>query len=185
MSCALTTGYNIGCASIGGIRHVYIAGFSDVSSYIKDGNNISGIIMNAGKYFYKYQVRAASFEESQELKRETGQVVNSQTASFAINSLDTVTRAEIITMSKIPVLLIIEDRVGAYWLMGENYGGWLSKVNSGLGTTGSDRRGMVLSFTSEQTSLTPKVLSVSGIISGDPVFGGSGIFTSQFTSQFT
>lgn len=162
MSCALTTGYNIGCNAMGGIRQIYIAGYDDVQNIVRSGNIVASITMMSGKKFYRYQVRAASFTESHEVK-ENGQIVNSQTASFSLNSLTSVMRAEISRMAKLPLLLIIQDRVGVFWLMGEMYGGRLTKVESGLGSTGSDRRGMVLSFSSEQVSFAPIVASVAGI----------------------
>ena len=162
MSCALTTGYNIGCAATAGIRQIFIAGYDDVLTIVRSGNIVASITMKSGKKFYRYQVRAASFTESHEVK-ENGQIVNSQTASFAVNSLTSVMRAEISRMAKLPLLLIIQDRVGVYWLMGELYGGRLIKIESGLGSTGSDRRGMVLSFSSEQLSFAPIVASVAGI----------------------
>lgn len=157
----LTRGYTLnGCTSgMAGVKSFYVAQTRSVFSITRSNGIITGLVMNAGNYFYKYQCQrnTGAFNESYEWKRDIGLRVNNQTATMVVNGMNVSMREELFNLTRYPVLLIIEDRTGAFWLMGETGGCYVDKIDASVGQNGTDRRGQSVAFKSEELQLAAQV----------------------------
>lgn len=185
MAGTLTRGYTLnGCTSgMAGVKNFYVAQTRSVYSLTRLNGYITALTMTAGSFFYKYQCQRNTgvFNESFEWKRDIGLRVNNQTATLVVNGMNVTMREELFTMSKYPVLLIIEDRTGAFWLMGETGGCYLDKIEASLGQNGTDRRGQTVNFRAEELQLAAQVnSSVMATIYG----GDTSCFLQDSTGDF-
>ena len=88
---------------------------------------------------------------------DIGLRVNNQTATMVVNGMNVAMREELFRLTKYPVLLIIEDRTGAFWLMGETGGAYVDKLGASVGQNGTDRRGQEVSFKAEELQMAAQV----------------------------
>jgi hypothetical protein len=157
----LTRGYTLnGCTSgMAGVKSFYVAQTRSVYSITRADGYITGIVMYSGNYFFKYQCQrnTGNFSESYEWKRDIGLRVNNQTATMVVNGMNVSMREELFRLTKYPVLLIVEDRTGAFWLMGETGGAYIDKIDASVGQNGTDRRGQTVSFKAEELQLAAQV----------------------------
>ena len=169
----LTRGYSLnGCTSgMAGVKAFYVAQTRSVSSLTRLDGYITQMTMYAGYYFFKYQCQrnTGNFNESFEWKRDIGLRVNNQTATMVVNGMNVQMREELFRLTKYPCYLIIEDRTGAFWLMGETGGSYIDKIDASTGQQGTDRRGQTVSFKAEELQLAASVNAdvISTIYQGD------------------
>jgi hypothetical protein len=146
-------------AKMGGVKNIFLCQQERASV------NGSVITMSADFFFMKYESArdTGTFTEDMEYKRDTGQLVVTQSASFAVNNMMPQWRREVIRMSQKPMYAVIEDRAGKYWLMGRVGGVYLDKTASSPGKAGADRRGMEITLRAEETELSSEVTFTLGV----------------------
>jgi hypothetical protein len=146
-------------AKMGGVKNIFLCQ--------QERATVSGstITMDEDFFFMKYECArdTGTFTEDMEYRRDVGQLVVTQSASFAVNNMTQQWRDEVIRMSKKPMCAVIEDRAGKYWLMGRYGGVFLNKVASSPGKAGGDRRGMEITLRAEETELSSEVTFTQGV----------------------
>lgn len=149
MSCALTTGFPLDCRdSVGGIKSIMVAELSAKESLTASEGLISAITLAEGKQFYKYEFRkqTGNFTETIESSDENGTVFYSQELNIQLSKLEVAKRNEILLLAKNDLIVIVEDRNGNYWMLGEENGMVLSGTGES-GTAMGDFSGYNLIFT--------------------------------------
>lgn len=140
--------------SMGGIKTVYIANYSDVESVAVADEKITGVTMIDGAKFLQYHLRkgAGSFSSTSNIDAANG--INYVTTDLVFNMLkmDTAKRVEMTALSVNELAVIVEDANGVYWYLGKDEA---VTATTGTGATGTARTdGNMYSITLQDTSLT-------------------------------
>lgn len=152
MSCTLTTSWELGCNdSVGGIIEAYIGDFSTAGAITE---NASGMVTTiAGLAFmYTYQVEKATsnWTDIPTPSRENGTVFFDQNLQLILNKMSQDKRNEVKSLSQGLWTIIVKDRNGKYWLLGQTAGMRMDPSESGSGTAMGDRNGYTLNFKGEE-----------------------------------
>jgi hypothetical protein len=149
MSCALTSGFTLDCRdSVGGIKAILVAEVKNKGTITASAGVITAFTMASGKQFFRYEFRkqTGSFTETIVTNDENGTLFYEQSITAQLSRLEATKRNELFLLAKNNVMVIVEDRNGKYWLMGQEDG----MVLSGAGQTGTamgDFNGYQLTFT--------------------------------------
>lgn len=140
--------------SMGGIKNVYIANYSDVTSIETSEDKITGVTMTTGAKFLGYSLRkgAASMNSTSTIDNANG--INYVTTDLVFNMLkmDTAKRVEMTALSVNELAVIVEDANGVFWYLGKDEA---VTATTGTGATGQQRTdGNMYSITLQDTSLT-------------------------------
>jgi len=148
MSCLITQGFTKDCRdSVGGIRTVYLANWSEIDSYTESDGEISAITMSSGSNFYEYELRrqTSNFTETYEGSEEAGTLFHQQDVTIQLTRLEVAKRNEIYLIAKTDVVLVAEDNNGNQLLFGKENGLTISG-NSTSGTAFGDLSGYELTI---------------------------------------
>lgn len=160
MSCALSQGYLLDCKdSLGGLKSVYFIEKGNIASYTEAAGVVTGITLDAGKYFFKYELvkETSSFTETVTASVQNGTIFYAQELSVILNKLQANTRNEILLLAQNSLVAIAEDRNGKYWLLGKDGGLDISGGTAASGVAAGDRSGYELTFSGQEASLAPEV----------------------------
>lgn len=140
--------------SMGGIKNIYIANYSDVTAVSVSGDTITGVTMVSGATFHGYALRkgAAQFTSTATIDNANG--INYVTTDLVFNMLkmDTTKRVEMSALSVNELAVIVEDANGVFWYLGKDEP---VTATTGTGATGQQRTdGNMYSVTLQDTSLT-------------------------------
>jgi len=164
MSCALTTGYALGCRnSVGGIRNVRLAAFAGVTEAISSGT-VTGVTVSPASGFYLYDLpkQTSQFTETITPSTENGTVFYQQDLQIVLNRMSVALRNEILLLAQQRLVAIVQDRNGLFWMLGADAGLELSAGTGQTGTAMGDRNGYDLTFTALETF--PMLAVSSGIV---------------------
>jgi len=165
MACALTQSYTLDCRdSVGGIKSLYIIEHDNVSGITESSGTVTAIAKaNAGR-FYKYNLErnTGMAEEAFTDNRENGTTFYAQSISFVLNKMQVAWRNEISLIAQNRLLVVVEDKNGAYWLYGRVNGLMRDGGKAGTGTAAGDRNGYEITLTGEEGNMAYAVSS--GII---------------------
>ena len=163
MPCALTQGFTLsGCKDgVGGLLAAYFIERGNITSYVKASGQITAITKATGKQFYKYELQrnTSEWKEDIEGNPDNGTVTFKQSLTIILNRLQTSVRNEILLLAKNNLWVVVADRNGNYWLLGEQLGVDLTKGEAGAGKTGIDRSGFSLTFTGEEPEMATNISS--------------------------
>jgi len=165
MSCALTTGYTLGCRdSVGGIKAIYVQNWISTGSC---NTNLSGAVTGFTGYasggFFEYDLTKAtsSMTETLNASMENGTIFYSPEVTFTINKLQVAVRNELRLLA----------RNSRYWLLGAINGLEATAGTAGSGTAFGDRNGYEITlsgmepnpmFLIESTVFTPSTTQILG-----------------------
>lgn len=156
MSCALTQNYTLDCKdSIGGLKEVYFAAVEDVASWTGTAGTYTDVTMDAGKFFWKYDLikESSNFAEAINTNVQNGTVFYTATLEIILNKLQVNTRNEILLLAKNRLVAIAIDNNGEAWILGKENGLDITGGGSGSGTAFGDRNGYTLTFTGNEKEL--------------------------------
>src|SRR3990167_9003645 len=163
MACPLTQNLILDCQDqVGGIETVYIAeraNRTDTMIYNGSGQITTGILQETF-FFYRYQFKKASSEYKQTVQRD-------------IVAGTTFWQTELKLLAYNTCMIVIKDRNGKYWLMGENNGAEVVSGGDGSGKAMGDVNGYDLVFQSEENEpmreLEPAFvnLAISGFLAAE------------------
>lgn len=161
MAWNLTQGFtlNSGQKGVGGFRAFYFIQKRYVTTLVRSFGKVSSIATSGGNTFYKYDVQrgTASFSESFSWKTETGLKVYEQSATLKIVGTQKSVREEISNLAKYPLLIVMEDRNGVFWVMGESVGAFVESVNAQISGEAGGERGVTISFKASEFNLAPSI----------------------------
>jgi len=156
MACAVTSGYAVDCRdSIGGIKKILIASYSNLNALVPfafTADVITTISMVGSTKFWAYeQVKeTSSFTEAIQVSPENGTRGYETTLTAVFNKSDTPLRNQIRLLAQNTVAIIIQDRNGKYWMMGQYAGAEMANSSHTSGQAMADRNGYELSFISKE-----------------------------------
>jgi streptogramin lyase len=168
MSCALTSGYALGCRNnVGGISEIRLASWNVTGSVNIGSDSVVSSISGYASGFYKYELPkgAGQFTETVNASTENGTVFFQQELTLIVNRLQNAVRNELkLVANAARLLAIVTDRNGNYWLLGESNGITCTGGTAQSGTAMGDRGGYELTFTGMEAQPIRSVSS--GIIAG-------------------
>ena len=167
MACTLTTGFDLGCRdSVGGIKKLYVTAIENVETITSSTGTISAIDMAQGTKFFVYNVEKESAEwtETTTVSVENGTKFSEQVLTVPVTKMTAAKRNELKLLSQNRVAVIVLDRNGVYWLLGENNGMDLLTKEAKTGKAMGDMNGWTLTFNGKEESEAQTV--ASGIIAG-------------------
>jgi len=181
MSCALTSGYALGCRNnVGGISEIRLASWNVTGSV---ATNTTGTVTGFTGYasgsnaFYKYELPkgVGQFTETTNASIENGTIFYQQEMTLVINRLTQAVRNELRLASNGRLLAIVTDRNGKYWLLGETNGIEVTGGTAQSGTAMGDRGGYELTFTAMEANPCREVSStiIAGVTSATQITGGA------------
>jgi len=173
MSCNLTAGIPVGCdKGPGGVLKFIIATQTDISGITASSGDtgiIDNIIMVGSANFYEFIPNKNSSDYVQTIQGnvENGSIGYEQTITMKFGKNEQTKRNTVMLLGSTRVVIIVEDRNGKYWLMGEKSGCDLTGGTSGSGKAISDMNGWELIFTSTEPLPAREVSStiISGLLS--------------------
>ena len=151
MSCALTQGIEIACrTTAGGIKNVYILPFASVDYDAP----VNGVIATSGATWFNYQLPANSsqFTSTTTRVRESGVVSTSTELTIVIPKLEASLLQELKLLTAQRLGLVIQDRLGTFWVMGYENGVEVTTAVAGSGTAIGDMNGLTITFMSDETT---------------------------------
>jgi hypothetical protein len=154
MTCVLTTGRTLACRdSIGGIKEVYISELDNKNSIVAATEGlISTFTLDNGKQFWTLGLvkETSNFAEKIAPSTENGTLFYETTLNLIFNKRDVATRNLVKLMAQNRLMIIILDRNGVYWLMGEENGAEMIESSSMTGTAMGDRNGYEINFIAKE-----------------------------------
>jgi outer membrane protein assembly factor BamB len=162
MACALTQGYTLDCRdSVGGIKTIYVTELANKSSITAASGTITAFTLTAGKKFWTYELmkETAALTENITTSDTNGTLFFEQDLTFTIRKMQASLSQEIKLLAQNRLMIIVLDRNGKYWLLGENNGAELQPSTSVTGTAFGDMNGYNLVFKAKEESPMNEVAS--------------------------
>lgn len=165
MSCALTSGYSLGCREgIGGLKEVYIIETDNVSAVTETSGVVTAITKATGKRFWKYQLPRETSNATETItgSEQNGTIFYAQQVQLILNKLSAAVRNEIMLLAKnrITIVAVLNAAAGQNpksFMYGRVNGLLLNAGTGDTGTAWADRNGYTLPFTGNETELAPEV----------------------------
>ena len=147
-NCTLTSGIALECLnSTGGVKNVYIAAFSDATTFTYDtDDSIDAITSSETFYTFKFRPQTASFGEELTKSLENGTTFYTQTLSMIFHKIDAAKRNNMLLLAGTSMHVIVETQNGDYWLLGAANGADVSANTSGVGQNFGDLNGYNISI---------------------------------------
>ena len=125
--------------SMGGVRKVFIALFSDIAKVTVDDEMVVGITMKDGAVFHRYWFikGMASFTSTLTIGDSGSKFVQTD-ITLSFNRMETVKRAEIAALSNSGVAVLLQDSNGIWWFFGLENPVTMSTASGQTGTAMTD-----------------------------------------------
>lgn len=162
MPCLLTSGYTLDCAdSVGGIKKIYITELANKASITAASGIITAFTLSAGKKFFTYELQKETSNLVENITRNenNGTVFYEQVLQFTIRKMAASLRNEIKLLAQNTVMIIVLDRNGKYWLLGESNGCAMTNSTAATGTAMGDFNGYTLNFRGTEEAPCQEVTS--------------------------
>ena len=166
MACALTQGYTLDCAdSVGGIKKIYVTELANKSTLTAASGVITAFTLSTGKQFWTYELQKETSNLVENITRNeaNGTTFYEQVLQFTIRKMAASLRNEIKLLAQNRVMIIVLDRNGKYWLVGESNGAEMTNSTGATGTAFGDFNGYTLNFRALEEAPMQEV--TSGLIS--------------------
>jgi len=166
MACEIVEGNTINCRdSVGGVKEIYIANFSNVNSTTTTSGVCTDISMAASDKFYTFQVAKenATYTNNPITSVENGSLFWESTLTFTMKKMSASQKNSVKVLAQSRLMIIVLDNNGVYWLMGETRGVDLTEGSIASGQAFGDLSGSTITFTGKEVAFDP---SFTGSISG-------------------
>lgn len=139
MACTASTltGIALDCGNVGGVKKIYVANVSDVSTMVVDASGeVTALTMSAGKTFKSYSFRKgnASFTTTGNRDDKAGTYFASTEIAIQFNKMEKSKRTELVELLKANAYVIVIDNNNVAWFVG--YGSYVS-LTTGNGQSGA------------------------------------------------
>jgi len=160
MPCAITSGFALDCREVvGGIKNLYIAPLSSVTSVSQNASGYVTAITKSG-LFYKYELLprgANSFTQNIQADPTTGSVAYEPTIAAVFSKLSFTNSQKLDLLIKNRMAVIVELKDGTFFLAGKDSG---MEVNGGTAASGAamnEFQGYSLTFAGMEKAFSPEV----------------------------
>lgn len=128
---------------MGGIVEVYLANADDVTAITLTDNKVSGITMDTGKKFKKYEFarNVSSMNSNYTIDEANGVKFVETDLTMVFNKMNTSKRIEVTAMAQGELICMVKDANNVYWLLGYDTPVRISAGDGLTGTARSDRNG--------------------------------------------
>lgn len=149
MSCNLTSGILLGCRdNTGGLKSMWITDFTNILSLTSSTGDTITQISGTGT-FYEFQLirTSSSHSETVNASLEAGTVFYQGETVVYFAKLEQAKRNILKTLAQSQRLaIVVEDNNGAYFLLGQSYGCFISAGSSVTGKALGDANGYNMTF---------------------------------------
>ena len=162
MACNLTSGYSLDCAdSVGGIKKIYVTELANKNTLTAASGVITAFTLSTGKQFWTYELQKETSNLVENITRNeaNGTTFYEQVLQFTIRKMAASLRNEIKLLAQNRVMIIVLDRNGKYWLLGENNGAEMTNSTAATGTAMGDFNGYTLNFRGTEEAPAQEVSS--------------------------
>lgn len=160
MACNLTSSIALGCKdSVGGIKRIYITELENKATLTKTAGVVTAFTLTTGKKFWTYDFEKETAELTETITRsdENGTTFYAPELKVRLNKRDTIKRNELKLVAVNRCMIIVLDRNGIYWLLGEENGMDLQTSTSVLGKAMGDFNGYDLTFMGKEVDAAAEV----------------------------
>lgn len=150
MSCLITSGIAQGCRNnAGGVKKFYIGSvnLTTATTVSSGGTGTITSFTSFSAYTFYPNKNSSDFVENYQVSIENGTVGYEQVVNMSFSKLQAATRNQVLLLAQGDLWIIVEDRNGKFWLLGEEEGMTLSGGNAGSGKVLTDKNGYLLTFT--------------------------------------
>ena len=148
MSCSIASGYALACKeSVGGIKAVYVADFSNITYDPASGGVIANV--DSGS-FYEFELppQTGNFTTTANSSIENQSTFYQTELVIALPRLSTIARNQFMVLTKGRFAIIVLDRLGNKYILGYENGCFATTGTAVSGTAMGDLNGQNLTFTS-------------------------------------
>jgi hypothetical protein len=170
MSCNLVQGITFGCRdNAGGVGKVWITDYDNIASVTKDSGDTITEISGTG-VFYEFQLIRATSEVTETINAslENGTVFFTQEITMFFAKLEQYKRNIIKAMAQsFRLAIVFQDNNGSLFLIGEEYGAFVSAGSAVTGLALGDRQGYNLTLQAlEQSPMNELSGDLASVLSG-------------------
>lgn len=158
MACEIVQGSEINCRdSVGGVKEVYIANFSNVQSTTTSSGVCTNITMAGSTKFYTFQLEKenATYTNNAVTSVENGSLYYESTLTFTMKKMSASQKNSVKILAQSRLMIIVLDNNGTYWLMGETRGVDLTESTMASGQAFGDLSGSTVTFTGKEVDFDP------------------------------
>lgn len=153
MACVLTSDQSLGCRdAVGGVKTVYITELANKDAITASAGNITALTLATGKQFWIYELEKETAEcvEKPTPSVENGTLFWETELKIMLHKRSAALSSEIALLAQNRLMIIVLDRNGNYWLMGETNGADLAPSESTFGKAMGDANGYALTFIAKE-----------------------------------
>ena len=170
MSCNLAAGITLGCRdNAGGVNRVWITDYENVTGITQNSGSTITAISGTG-VFYEFQLIRTTSEMTETINAslENGTVYYTQELVMFFAKLEQYKRNIIKTLAQsFRLAVIFEDNNGSYFLLGQEYGMFVSAGSNVTGLALGDRQGYNLTLQAlEQLPMNELSGTIYTVVSG-------------------
>ena len=170
MACNLTAGIPLGCRdNAGGVANAWITDFDNILSITQSTGDTITAISGTGTFYAFELIRTSSqFTETVNASLENGTVfyTDELTTYFAKMTQDKRNVLKVLAQNQ-KLAIVFSDNNGTYWLMGQNYGSFISAGSQVSGKALGDQNGLNMTFQAlEQQPINSISVSLASIAQG-------------------
>lgn len=165
MSCVLTTGFALDCKDgVGGIKNIWIIQSSKKGTFTKDVSGSVTAWTPTANSLFKYELRKASssFETDIMTSQQNGTTFYETKLAIQLNKMEAYKRNELKLLAQQLLIIIVLDKNGVYWVLGDSNGMDMTTGKGNSGTAMGDFNGWNIEFTAQEEDM-PAILS-SGVV---------------------
>ena len=170
MSCNLAAGITLGCRdNAGGVNKVWITDYENILSITKSTGDTITAISGTGTFYSFELIRTTSeMTETINASLENGTVFYTQELTMFFAKLEQYKRNIIKTLAQsFRLAVIFEDNNGSYFLLGEEYGMFVSAGSNVTGLALGDRQGYNLTLQAlEQLPMNELSGPIASVVQG-------------------
>ena len=148
MSCIIDEGFQLGCATIGGVEKVYIGTYSAGTTFATSAANvITGITGGQTMYLMEQDIEFAGVNQTGAFSRENGTVYYESVLSLKFIELSCDLRNLIIALGRAPIFAVVKSNAGQYYYLGVESSGRATAGVASLGIMQGDLNGATFEIT--------------------------------------
>jgi hypothetical protein len=170
MACNLTEGLLLGCRdNAGGVQNMWITDYSNITTITQSTGDTITAISGTGTFYAFELIRTSSqFTETVNASLEAGTVFYQDELVTYFAKMDQTKRNILKVLAQNQKLAIVfSDNNGEYWLMGQNYGSFISAGSQVSGKALGDANGLNMTFQAlEQFPINSLSGTLSSVCSG-------------------
>jgi hypothetical protein len=158
MACDLIQGNEVLCRdSVGGVKTLYVANFTNVQAYTESSGVCSAITMVPNTKFYTFQLEKenATYENKMVGSVENGTTYFESTFTHTMKKLSASMKNSIKTLGQSRLVIIVEDNNGVKYVIGLVNGVDVVDVTMTTGKAFGDMNGATMNYIGKQPNPDP------------------------------